>query len=325
VELGAVAAAAPAELEAALDAAVQVGPVMRLSTREIIRRHAGEAWAWVEGGRAGFRATLPIEEAAEPERLSPAAVSFVGAGTLSGFDSAVALPPRPDLYDFSFFEEMQDHVSPADRERRLDALTLVVLDAETTGLRPEAGDRIVSLAGVRVRGAAVKRGEVFDALVRPDRPIPASSVRFHGITDEMVAQAPPIDVVLPAFLRFADGAVLVGHEVWFDLRFLEDQARRLGLPALTESHAILDTRLLSELIHPAAESHDLDAVAQRLGVPLEGRHSALGDALTTAEVVVRLVELLRKRGIATLGQALAASRPTPRARSADRPAGGPRA
>jgi DNA polymerase III epsilon subunit-like protein len=177
-----------------------------------------------------------------------------------------------ELYDFSLLETMERHVGPAQREHRLDALTFVVFDTETTGLRPEAGDRVVSLAGVRVRGGRVRHHETFDTLVDPGRGVPQESVRIHGITSEMLVGAPPLETALPAFLEFAGPAVLVGHEVAFDLRFLEPQARRLGLPSLA------------------------------------GRHSALGDALITAEVLVRLLALVQKRGILTLGQALDAIR-----------------
>ena len=194
------------------------------------------------------------------------------------------------------------------RERRLDQLTFVVLDTETTGLRPEGGDRIVSLAGVRVRSGIVRQSEVFDALVCPERPIPSSSTRLHGITDDMVVSAPTIGVVLPAFLRFCDGAVLAGHEVSFDLGFLSGDLERLGRPRLTLDHPVLDTRLLSRLVHGRDADHTIEAVAQRLGVGIIGRHSALGDALTTAEILVRLLELLNRRDLATLGQILDALR-----------------
>jgi DNA polymerase-3 subunit epsilon len=317
--------APPADLEQALEAPVAVGPAARLGVREIVRRHAGEGWGWSDAPRIGFRVTLPLEEVREtagPEVAPSLAVGFVGAGTRSGADPAAPPPPRPELYDFSFFDEMVERVRPADRARALEDLYLVVLDVETTGLRPEAGDAIVSLAGVRVRRGVVKRSEVFDALVKPGVPIPPASVRFHGITDAMVVQAPPIEVVLPAFLRFAEGAVLVGHEVWLDLRFLGQESRRLGLPPLSESAPVLDTRLLAEVVHPSADSHHLDPLAARLGVAIEGRHSALGDALATAEIFVRLLPLLRKRGIVTLGQALEATRAVPRPLSGARATGG---
>jgi DNA polymerase-3 subunit epsilon len=222
-------------------------------------------------------------------------------------------PARPELYDFSLFDEVELGVTPAHRERPLAEIGFVVFDTETTGLRPETGDRVISIAGVHVRGGQVKRHEIFDALVHPGRAIPPESVKFHGITDSMVAGAPTLEVVLPAFLRFARDAVLVGHEASFDLEFLRPELRRLGLPSLASTRAILDTRLLSRSLHGPGESHSLEAVALRLGVTVTGRHSALGDALTTAEILVRLLALAQKRGVLTLGQALDAVRDARRA------------
>jgi len=313
IEAGADGQATLARLEELLDVSVTVGPAGRLSVREIVRRHAGEAWAVAEADRVAFRFTLPLEETRESSRTGdgspPSGARFVGAGTVSGFGDGEAGPDwRRDFYDFSFFDQMERSLLPADRARALDELTFVVLDTETTGLHPEAGDRVLSIAGVRVRDGVIRRSEVFDALVNPGRPIPAGSIRFHGITDAMVAEAPLIDVVLPAFLRFAEGAVLVGHEVWFDLRCLEPDVVRLGLPSLTGTRAVLDSLLLSQAVHASTPDHDLDAVAARLGVRIQARHSALGDALATAEVFVRLLELLGKRQIRTLGQALDAAR-----------------
>jgi DNA polymerase-3 subunit epsilon len=296
------------ELEGCLDAprvtAAGAGP----TAREVVRRHAGEVWAHAEGGRIGFRLTLPEAEPGPTgiEAAGARGAGFVGAGLRSGFAPPGEHPARPAFYDFSLFE-MARELRPTDRERPLDGTHFVVLDVETTGLDPQNGDRIVSLAGVRVRGNAVRRGETFDALVNPGRPIPPASIRFHGITDSLVAEAPSIGVVLPAFLRFVEDAVLVGHEVSFDLRFLTVEDRRVG-QLLISDRPVLDTLLLSEVVHGPLEEHSLDAVAARLGVAVEGRHSALGDALTTAEVLVRLIELLRRRGIVTLGHAMDAAR-----------------
>lgn len=243
--------------------------------------------------RAGFLLTLrPADE---------------GSAASTGASPAVPGPARSELFDFSLFEEMERHVGPADRAHRLDEITFVVFDTETTGLEPGAGDRVVSLAGVRVRGGRLRRHEAFDSLVNPGRSVPPESVAIHGITDEMLIGAPSIETVLPAFLRFAGEAVLVGHEASFDLRFLEPELRRLGLPSLT-ARPILDTRLLSRSLHGPAEAHTIEAIAARLGVTVTGRHSALGDALTTAEILVRLVALLGNRGVRTLGEALEAVR-----------------
>lgn len=301
------------DLEPLLDAPLSTGLAGPATVREIVERHAGEVWAYETGSRFGFMLTLPSGEPAEPTRDSreggaPPRVPFVGAGLTSGASGTETALERPDFYDFSLFDEMERHVVAADRERRLDELPCVAFDIETTGLHPEDGDRVVSIAGVRVRGGAVKRGEVFDALVNPRRRIPATSVKFHGITDALVAEAPPIDVVLPGFLRFVEGAVLVGHQVWFDVRVLGVEVARVGLSPITLVHPVLDTLLLSELAHGSLPDHGLDAVARRLGVAVRGRHSALGDALATADIFVRLVELLKKRGIVTLGQALDAVR-----------------
>jgi DNA polymerase-3 subunit epsilon len=310
IDAGAEGRALAADLEACLDGPITIGAARRLTVRDIVRRHAGEVWAYTDDGQAGFRLTLPLEGGRpDPLVVEPAVVPrFVGAGMVSGVGTGAPAPERPQLYDFSFFEEIERHVLPSDRERVLEELTYVIFDTETTGLRPEAGDRIVSVAAVKVRHGAVRRGESFDALVKPERRVPPESSRLHGLTDQMLAEAPPIDVVLPAFARFAEGAVLVGHEVWFDLAFLTRDADRLGLPPLTLAHPILDVRLLSEIVHRSATEHTLDAVAARLGVVIHARHSALGDALATAEIFVRLLPLLARRGIVTLGQALDAAR-----------------
>lgn len=311
IDVGAEGGGAVADLDPLLDAAQKGAPGRPL--REVVHRHAGEAWAYADGDRVGFRITLPVAEPEAPAegeepRAAPPRVAFVGAGTASAGGAWREEPERPEFYDFSLLEEAARDLAPGTRDRPLDLLDYVVFDTETTGLSPETGDRIVSIAGVRVRAGVVRRGETFDALVNPGRGVPAGSTRFHGITDAMVEDAPPLDVVLPAFLRFAGGAVLAGHEVSFDLHFLALESRRLGLPPLPAGRGVLDTLLLSEVVHGPLERHGLNAVAERLGVVIRGRHSALGDALATAEVLLRLVELLKRRGIRTFGEATDAMR-----------------
>ena len=177
------------------------------------------------------------------------------------------------------------------------------LDVETTGLSPERGDRIVSLAAVRVRHGRIERETAFTTVVNPDRAIPAASTRFHGITDEMVAAAPRIGTVLPALRAFAAGTVLVGHEVWLDLRFLALESDRAGLAGL-EEHLALDTALLARALHPAAPHRDLDTLAREVGLSVVGRHTALGDAIAAGEIFLRQSEVLMRRGVRTLGDAL---------------------
>jgi DNA polymerase III subunit epsilon len=325
VDVGAEGEARQADLDAVCEAGALLGISGASRVREVVRQHAGELWAYAEGGRFGFRMTLPEEMGTpEPPRSGGTGArpraGFVGAGLASGLAEGVPADERPDFYDFSLFEEMERWIGPLDRERPLHEMTYVVLDTETTGLDPDR-DRIVSIAGVVVRGRTVRRGEVFDALVNPRRAIPVMSTRFHGITDVAVADCPSVDVVLPAFLDFAAGAVLVGHHVWFDLHILRREAAPLGLEPMLLAHPVLDTVALSHVVHGILPDHGLETVATRLGVVVRGRHSALGDALATAEVLVRLLPLIEKRGVRTLGQALAAARRPRSVRPSSEPKG----
>jgi DNA polymerase III epsilon subunit family exonuclease len=256
----------------------------------------------------------PARSAGGPtlNRTGREGVSRPAAGLASGVGAGEPGPPRPLLYDFSYFDTVARETGAAARAGRLADLTFVVLDTETTGLRVQEGHRVVSLAAVRVGAGRVRAHEAFDALVGPGRPIPAASTRFHGITDAMVAAAPPMEEIFPALLRYAGESPLVGHEIAFDLGFLDAEASRLGLPRLARNRAVLDTRLISSLVHGPDVSHSLEAVSARLGVTIIARHSALGDALATGEVLVRLIDLLARRGITTLGELLEALERRPR-------------
>ena len=156
-------------------------------------------------------------------------------------------------------------------------------------------------------GGRLLRQETFDRLVDPGRSVPPRSVAVHGISTSMVRGQPSIDDVLPLFARFAEDTVLVGHNVGFDMRLLKEKEDRTGIHF---GQPVLDTLLLDAALHPDFEEHSLEAIADRLGVEVVGRHTALGDALVTAEVFLRLMILLEQRGIGTLGEALAASRAT---------------
>jgi DNA polymerase III epsilon subunit family exonuclease len=187
-----------------------------------------------------------------------------------------------------------------------------VVDCETTGLHVDAGDRLVAIGAVRVDGAVVRADDTFDALVNPGRSIPELSTSFHGITDDMVVDAGSPAEVVSEFADYAADSVLVAHHAAFDLGFLRPAAAaaEVALESLS-----LDTMLLSAVLEPHPEArHGLDYVCERYGVEVFGRHTALGDALATAEVLVRMIPQLDQRGITTLGQAREACAATELAR-----------
>lgn len=193
--------------------------------------------------------------------------------------------------------------------RRLTQTEFVVFDTETTGLELTRGDRIVSLGACRLLPQGLLTQETFLQHINPERPIPAASTRFHGLTDEDVADAPPIAWVLPEFYRFAGRAVLVAHNAAFDCQALSlaEQATRPQTSTSIQDFIVLDTWHLSRFIWPHDEAHSLDALAERLHLSIAAteRHTALGDALLTAQVLLALLPKLAHRGVLTLADALA--------------------
>ncbi len=214
---------------------------------------------------------------------------------------AIDMPERPFFYDFDLFDQRLDR---ALLDTPLRDLSVVVFDTETTGLEPARGDQIVQIAGVRVLNARLLPDDRFDELVNPGIPIPRASTRIHGISDEMVAGRGSATEILRRFHEFVGDAVLVAHNAAFDMKFLELKEHEVGARF---DQAVLDTLLLSVVLQPSHATHTLDAIANRFGVENRNRHSALGDSVTTAEVFVKMIDVLEARGIRDLGQALEAS------------------
>ncbi len=272
-----------------------------LSVRDVVQRHGGECWFERDRARQQqfFRFLLPLAAGAQAD-----AAAHEGAHAGTG----AALAPgdsRPEFYDFDLFGTSES--TRALDEQPLHSLRYTVFDTETTGLAPQQGDEIIQIGAVRVVGGRLLQQEVFDQLVDPKRSIPAAGIPIHGITPAMVQGQPPITRVLPAFHAFAADSVLVAHNAAFDLRFLQLKEAATGLRF---DQPVLDTLLLSAVVHPQQASHRLEAIAERLGVAVVDRHTALGDARVTAEVLLKLLPLLAAQGIHTLGQARAAAQKT---------------
>ncbi len=266
---------------------------LSLSVRDVLERHGGDCWIEQEVGdarrRCFFRILLPL---ANPQEELPAA-------------TFVRHESRPEYYDFDLFQSTARIRSLEDSP--LAELTYTVFDTETTGLNPAGGDEIIQIGAVRIVNGKVLTQEFFDQLVDPRRIIPPAGIPIHGITPDMVKGQPNINEVLPAFHSFCEDTVLVAHNAAFDMRCLQVKEKQTGVRF---DHPVLDTLLLSALVHENQDSHRLEAIAERFGLTIIGRHTAIGDAMVTAEILVKLIPLLAEQGIHTLAQAREAAQKT---------------
>lgn len=265
-----------------------LGETSSLSLRDVIDRHGGEIWYQREKAahRAFFRFVLPV--------ATPAA-ELVDERRSTG---------RPEYYDFDLFKFEDKSI---DLDRKLSELTYTVFDTETTGLEPSKGDEIIQIGAARIVNNRLLKQEIFNQIVDPEQPLKPESIPIHGITEDMVRGQPNIDIVLPAFHAFCEETVLIAHNAAFDMRFLQLKEARTGLRF---TQPVLDTLLLSAVVHPNQESHKLDVILERLGISIGSRHNALEDAIATGEVFLRLLPLLEEKGIVTVRQALAAAEKT---------------
>jgi DNA polymerase-3 subunit epsilon len=277
-----------------------------LTLKEVIGHHEAEIWSHScekasdksylrffkkSDENAYLRILLPLAETSEPVNIR----------------NMMILPEqsRPEFYDFNLFNQAGQN--PELDKRLLTELTYTVFDTETTGLDPGGGDEIISLGAVRIVNGRLLHDEVFDQLVDPRRAVPQESVKVHGIQPEMLKGQPAIDKVLPLFQRFAEDTILVGHNAAFDMRMLQMKEEATGVKFI---NPVLDTLLLSAVVHPAQDAHSMEAIAERLGVSIMGRHTALGDAIATGELFLKLIPLLAENGIRTLAEARLASQKT---------------
>jgi DNA polymerase-3 subunit epsilon len=180
---------------------------------------------------------------------------------------------------------------------------VVAVDTETTGLTPAEGHALVEVAAVVIDDATL--GEGWSSLVQPGRPIPADAAAVHGITDAMVAEAPATETIAAELRRRCGALTLVFHNAAFDLPFVIAMLRKAGQPPLL--NPVIDTLGLARgLGGPGGNS--LGALAAKLGLPPEPQHRALGDARTTARLLVALIDRWEsERDIHSLDELAAAS------------------
>ncbi len=258
----------------------------------IVAYHGGEAW--VQSSADSSRIQLVI--------LLP---TTIPAEHATSTKPGPTVGPRPEYYDFQLLFR-RPASAPTLEATPLRLLSYTVFDTETTGLAPSE-DEIIAIGAVRIVHARLLEGESFQQLIKPRRPVPPSATRIHGIRNEDLIDAPPLEDVLPRFYRYVGDSVLVAHNAAFDMRFLQEAEKRTGVKF---QQPVLDTLLLSALVHPEHKDHNLEAIAERLGVAMGERHSAWGDAITTARILLKLIPLLEVQGIFTLGEAIEASEQT---------------
>ena len=228
----------------------------------------------------------------------------VRIATLSGHGGAVLLFPvgvddrHSEVHHDLALHDVPPPPTDITDDLTLDALPVLLLDTETTGLNV-ATDRIVSIGAVRAHGTRVYQNIVVDWLIDPGIAIPKRASAVHGITPAMVDGAPSFADIFPELMEQLQGVVMVGHNIGFDLSMLRAEAQRHGL----EWHdpPTLDTGHIVCAMEPKLTDLNLDAIAAEYGIEARGRHTALGDALVTAEIYSKLVTLLDHRGLRTFG------------------------
>jgi len=178
--------------------------------------------------------------------------------------------------------------------KNIDEVEFTIFDTETTGLEPELGDRIVEIAGVRIKGR--EKIATFTSLVNPNRPISEAAFAVNKITQEMLKDAPAIEEVLPKFLNFIQDSCLCSYNLGFDLEFLNNELKLTGRDVL-EGILGVDILKMAKRLLPRQERYALWYVAEILGVKTQQMHRASSDVELALKVFNKLRDELQRKGI----------------------------
>lgn len=178
--------------------------------------------------------------------------------------------------------------------KHIDEIEFTIFDTETTGLKPEDGDRIVELAGLRVKGE--ERIAVFDALINPARPISPAAFAVNKITPQMLQDASSPKEVIGRFLEFIRGSYLCSYNAEFDLGFLNNELKLIPLPAI-DNLVVFDLLAMARKLMPGLNRYALWFVAGKLGVSLTQEHRAFSDVEMAWEVFGKLKVICQGKGI----------------------------
>lgn len=217
---------------------------------------------------------------------------FINIAKLLGFGTRI----------FARNEALKDSVGGRfglkDVTKTLREQCFVVVDCETTGFKPEQGDRVISLAAVRVIEGKIEES-YYSTLVNPDRSIPPIVTSLTGITEEMVKGKPYLEEILPQFLKYTGDGIITGFNISFDLAFLNQCLRGLGSNTLCAAQS-LDVFVLGRLLRPTWPYRLLEEMAYSYNISPEGRHTALGDSIITAKLLQSMMIELEEKGIQNL-------------------------
>jgi DNA polymerase III subunit epsilon len=187
---------------------------------------------------------------------------------------------------------------------RLDKARFTIFDFETTGLSAQCGDRICEIGALKVDASGKKVGQ-FHSLVDPQRPISYGAFLVNKISEDMLRGKPTIDELLPDFMDFIDGSVLVAYNACFDLGFLESALGPAAAPALND-YTVIDCLSLARRLFPGFSRYSLGAVARQLDIRVGREHRAMADVLLTFEIFQRELNILRDGGAREVKDLIAA-------------------
>ena len=226
------------------------------------------------------------------------AIAITDHGDVQAFpDANHALSPDDDfkvIYGVEAYlvDDLKDIITDS-KGQSLDE-TFVVFDLETTGFSPDK-NKIIEIGAVKVVGGVIT--DRFSTFVNPEVPIPFRIEELTSIKDDMVIDAPKIEEILPEFMKFCDGAIMVAHNAEFDMSFIKKNCKDQGIE---REFTIIDTVALARILLPNLNRFKLDTVAKALNVSLENHHRAVDDAACTAEIFVKFIEMLKERGMENL-------------------------
>ena len=179
--------------------------------------------------------------------------------------------------------------------------SFVILDTETTGLEASKGDKIISLAALKIRNSLIQENEFLDELINPERDSPWESVKSHHITDEHVRGKPTLPELQSKINLFLKKSILIGHNIEFDKKFIYQDAVNSDLSKRMKKITSIDTIYLTAALYPDLENYDLSYLCEHFNIRTNDqiRHSALGDCWITARLFLHLLNKAKEKNITT--------------------------